>query len=164
MDRASTGNTVEMIECPAFTVIGMKWEGTFAEAGTGGIRRMQAIFRERAGEIEGVVRPGDMLGLSYHAHPGGEGFTHYAAVEVEGKPAVPEGMFLIEVPAMTYARCEYRKGDSVDKTYQAVYAWIEAQGCAAALRGLTHLEIYPMHHDPFAGTPDFTILVPIHPR
>ena len=35
----------------AFQAIGLKWEGTFAEAGAGGIRAVHRLMQERLSEI-----------------------------------------------------------------------------------------------------------------
>lgn len=58
----------------SFIAIGFKWEGTFAEAAKGGIRKIQAELKERLDEIEGKVEEDVLLGLSYHATEASNGF------------------------------------------------------------------------------------------
>ena len=58
--------SVELIRKEAATMIGLKWEGTFAEAGAGGIRKVQTEFKRRLHEIRNVIRRDELLGLSYH--------------------------------------------------------------------------------------------------
>jgi len=162
-------NEASIVDKPAFRAVGMRWEGTFAEAGAGGIRAIQKRFRERLGEIEGAKDPGSLLGLSYHAYPGGEGFVHYAAIEVGsegegGEADVPEGMAAVTVPALAYASCRHRKGQSIDRSYRNLYQWIEEQGYAVHPGELTHFEIYPMEQDPYDRDPEFEILIPVAPK
>ena len=89
----------ELIRKEAATMIGLKWEGTFAEAGAGGIRKVQTEFKRRLHEIQNVIHPEELLGLSYHVTD--TGFVHYVAVRVgnTATPSVPEGMIQLEVPA-----------------------------------------------------------------
>jgi len=154
-------NEAKVVHKPAFRAIGLKWEGTFAEAGAGGIRHIQRELKRRLHEIEHAIQPDTLLGLSYHAYPGGTGFTHYAAIEVGELANVPDGMVEVSVPALAYARCEHRKGQHVERSYQNIYKWIEEQGHALHDGGLTHFETYPMQQDPFEKDPEFTILIPI---
>lgn len=44
----------------------LKWEGTFAEAGAGAIRKVQTEFKRRLHEIKNMMHPDELLGLSYH--------------------------------------------------------------------------------------------------
>ncbi|MFC4409125.1 GyrI-like domain-containing protein [Chungangia koreensis] len=151
----------EIVSKEEFLAIGFKWEGTFAEAADGGIRRIQAELKNRLEEISGKVNPETLLGLSYHASENSEGFTHYAAVEVSNADSVPEGMVSISVPANRYAQTDHRKGESVVESYNQIYIWIREQGMEASQSGLTHFEKYPMAQDPFSTTPAFTIMIPI---
>ena len=82
----------------AFQAIGLKWEGTFAEAGAGGIRAVHRLMQERLAEIPHALHTDTPLGLSYHALPGGDGFIHYAVVEVERIDEVPEGWLRYPFP------------------------------------------------------------------
>ena len=71
----------ELVHKEASVVVGLKWEGTFAEAGAGGIRVIQSEFKRRLNEIQHVLHPDELLGLSYHMTE--TGFTHYVGVEVD---------------------------------------------------------------------------------
>ena len=82
----------------AFQAIGLKWEGTFAEAGAGGIRAVHRLMQERLSEIPHALHTDTLLGLSYHAVPGGDGFIHYAVVEVGRIDEVPEGWLRYPFP------------------------------------------------------------------
>jgi predicted transcriptional regulator YdeE len=153
-----------VISKPAFTAVGLKWEGTFAEAGSGSIRAVHEKLIRLLPDIPGQTAPGLFYGLSYHAHPGAPGFIHYAVVEVEGSrlsESIPNELLCLEVPGMTYAKCEHRKGQSIDKSYQNIYLWIESQGFQLADAELTHFEIYRADHDPYGTDPEFAILIPI---
>jgi predicted transcriptional regulator YdeE len=157
-------NEARLVSRPGFRAAGIRWEGTFAEAGAGGIRKIQKEFRERLGEVQGAARKETLLGLSYHAYPGGDGFVHFAAVQLEqSAPAeLPPGMTSVDVPVLEYACCEHRKGQSIDRSYRNLYAWIEEQGYRESpAEGLTHFEEYPMEQDSYDPDPEFTILIPV---
>ncbi len=153
-----------LIKRPAFQAVGIRWEGTFAEADAGGIRILQEQFKKRLSEIQGAVQTDVLLGLSYHAFPAAEGFVHYAAVKLgeQDSETLPEGMTGITVPELDYACCFHRKGQSIDLSYKNLYAWIGEQGMKeAAPEGLTHYEEYPMSQDPYDRDPEFAILIPV---
>jgi predicted transcriptional regulator YdeE len=156
-------NDTIVVTKEAYRAIGLKWEGTFAEAGAGGIRRIHEQLRERMREIPQPASMTHFYGLSYQAYPGNAGFVHYAVVETTDDAGyVPEGMTAVEVPTLSYAKCEHAKGQSIDKSYRNVYEWIERQGYAAVSPGeLTHCEIYSLSRDPYDPDPEFTIMIPI---
>lgn len=150
---------VTIVEKPAVQTVGMKWEGTFAEAGAGGIRQVIQQMHERRQEIQHVSDPDTLLGLSYHVTE--EGFTHYSVLPVSAVHEIPEGMVSISVPALSYARLEHRKGQNIDRSYERIFAWIEEQGYKKAPGDLTHCEEYPIDQDPYSEDPEFNILIPI---
>jgi predicted transcriptional regulator YdeE len=155
-------NDAMLVSKEAFQAVGLKWEGTFAEAGAGGIRKIQAEIHKRLEEIPHVTNPDLLLGLSYHAIPGGDGFTHYAVVEVEKVEAIPSGMVSISVPTLTYAKCEHQKGQSIEQSYNNIYIWIGKQGFEEnPVDHLTHFEEYPMKQDPYDKDPAFKIMIPV---
>ncbi|MGG3282053.1 GyrI-like domain-containing protein [Paenibacillus solani] len=156
-------NEATLTRKEAFQAVGLRWEGTFAEAGAGGIRAVHRRLQERLGEIPYAIHTDTMLGLSYHAVPGGDGFIHYAVVEVERIiDRVPDGMVTISVPDLTYAACSHRKEQSIDQSYNNIYAWIKEQGYSEYNPDhLTHFEKYPMSQDPYADDPEFTIMIPV---
>ncbi|PAK49433.1 GyrI-like domain-containing protein [Paenibacillus sp. 7541] len=155
-------NEASITTKPAFQAVGIKWEGTYAEAGAGGIRAIHEQLQERLAEIPYAIHKDTMLGLSYHAHPGAEGFTHYATVEVEKVGDIPEGMVAIAVPELTYATCHHAKQQNIQQSYTNVYNWIREQGYQEkAPDGLTHLEQYPMEQDPYDDQPEFVIMIPV---
>ncbi|WP_408008774.1 GyrI-like domain-containing protein [Pseudalkalibacillus sp. A8] len=106
-------NSVTLVTEGAFKAIGLKWEGTFEAAFAGEIRDVQKKMHERLNEIAYVENPDVLLGLSYHATPGGSGFTHYSVVKVLQVEEVPTDMVKISVPELTYAKCEHHKGQSI---------------------------------------------------
>ncbi|HEY4552891.1 MAG TPA: GyrI-like domain-containing protein [Bacillaceae bacterium] len=151
-----------LIEKEAFYAIGLKWKGTFQEAGAGQIRPVHEELQKRLKEIRNVTNPEIMLGLSYHARPDGKGFTHYAAVEVEKVDEIPPGMVSISVPTLKYALYEHRKGQGIEASYSNIYKWIANQGYQENNPdSLTHFEKYPMKQDPYSEDPEFTIMIPI---
>jgi len=157
-------NEVRAVHKPSLHAVGMRWEGTFGEAEAGGIRAVQREFKRRLSEIGGRTNDGILLGLSYHAAPGADRFTHYSAVEVAERGQVPEGMTEIEVPALTYARTEHRKGQSIEWSYRNVYQWMDEQGYSPLQGGPTHFEEYPLLQDPDDPDPEFVILIPMEKK
>jgi predicted transcriptional regulator YdeE len=152
-------NESELITKESFHAVGLKWEGTFAEAGAGGIRIVHSEMQDRVKEINQTLHPEILLGLSYHNIEGG--FTHYAVVEVEKVGGIPEGMITITLPTLTYAKCEHKRGQSIDASYNNIYSWIENKGYKLYKGDVTHFEEYPMHQDPYSKDPEFAILIPI---
>src|SRR6185437_8153907 len=114
-------NEVFVTTKEAFQAVGLKWEGTFAEAGAGQIRLVHADMQKRLGEIPYVLNKETLLGLSYHATPNGDGFTHYAVVEVEKTASIPSGMMNIEIPTLTYATTQHYREQSIEQSYSNVY-------------------------------------------
>ncbi|WP_433944452.1 GyrI-like domain-containing protein [Paenibacillus sp. SN-8-1] len=157
--KMTLSHEITIVEKPAFQAVGIKWEGTFAEAGAGGIRKVIQELQDRLHEIQHVSDPSTLLGLSYQVTE--SGFIHYSAMQVSGADDIPEGMVSITVPALSYARLEHRKGQNIDKSYERIFAWIEEQGYKKAPGDLTHCEEYPVDQDPHTEEPEFNILIPI---
>ncbi|WP_341538285.1 GyrI-like domain-containing protein [Paenibacillus pinisoli] len=152
-------NECMLVTKESFRAIGLKWSGTFAEAGAGGIRLVQAEMKSRMNEIKQVVNPHILLGLSYHVTE--DGFTHYSAVEVEQMEDIPDGMASITPPTLTYAKCEHRRGQNIEASYNNIYAWIQDRGYSLYKGDITHYEEYPMNQDPQSEDPEFVIMIPI---
>ncbi|MGR6546489.1 GyrI-like domain-containing protein [Paenibacillus tundrae] len=151
----------ELVHKEASVVVGTKWEGTFGEAGAGGIRVVQSEFKRRLGEIQHVLYPDELLGLSYHMT--GTGFTHYVGVEVDPSATreIPEGMERIEVASSHYAKRNHRKGQNIEASYNELYVGIEASEYQLAGGALTHYEVYPMTQKTDESDPEFTIFIPV---
>lgn len=155
-------NDISLTAKDSFQAIGIKWEGTFADAAAGGIRAVQQIMKDRLSEIKDILHPETLLGLSYHAFPGGETFCHYSAVEVKSAQHIPNGMEVISVPSLTYAACKHHKGQSITESYNNMYRWIQLhQYTQNNPDGLTHFEKYPMIQDPYDTDPEFEIMIPV---
>ncbi|KQO18162.1 GyrI-like domain-containing protein [Paenibacillus sp. Leaf72] len=150
---------VVLTEREAFHVVGLQWEGTFAEAAAGGIKEIQKQFQQRVTEINHVRERNKLLGLSFHTTS--TGFTHYAAVQAEAVGCVPEGMYSLSIPSLTYATYDHQANENIEASYEYVYNWIRQNGHRPLSDGLTHLEFYPMSRDPYAPNPEFTILIPL---
>ncbi len=155
-------NETIVVKKEGYRAIGLKWEGTFAEAGAGGIRRIHEKLRARLREIPEPVTLAHFYGLSYHANPGNAGFVHYAVVETTDDTGyVPGGMVAVEVPTLSYAKCEHARGQSIDKSYRNIYEWIEQQGYSVSRGELTHCELYSLSRDSYDPDPEFTIMIPV---
>jgi predicted transcriptional regulator YdeE len=151
---------VSIVTKPAFQAVGLEWEGTFAEAGAGGIRVVQTEIKNRLQEIKHVLHPDILLGLSHHIQAGR--FTHYAVVEVEQAEDIPPGMLAVSFPAMTYAMCEHQRGQNIDASYTNIFAWIKQQGYELNKASITHFEEYPMAQEPYSKDPQFKIMIPVY--
>jgi predicted transcriptional regulator YdeE len=152
-------NETMIITKESFHAVGLKWAGTFAEAGAGGIRVIHIEMQNRLKEIKHVLQSDTLLGLSYHNIEGG--FTHFAVVEVGKVEDIPNGMISLTHPTLTYAKCEHRKGQEIDASYNNISSWIESQGYKVHMGDVTHFEKYPMHQDPYTKDPEFVIMIPV---
>ncbi|WP_433748720.1 GyrI-like domain-containing protein [Paenibacillus amylolyticus] len=155
-------NSSMKVHKEALSAIGLKWEGTFEEAGAGGIRVVQTEFKRRLHEITDLLHPQELLGLSYHMTD--TGFIHYVAVQVNesGAQVIPKDMERIDIPSQDYACCRHVKGQAVESSYNGIYNWIEEQGLKVSGGPLTHYEVYPMDQDPYEPEPEFTIFIPLN--
>lgn len=150
---------IHTVQKEAFEIVGVKWQGTYEQAGTGEIRHMMSQFRERVNEIPNAVDTGHLLGISVHDFSGG--FTYYIGLAVKQVTQVPEGMTSLTVPAQLYATLIHPTGEEVFQSYQAVETWIQQQGYQAVTYPITHLEVYPASYQPLTDQPEFTIHIPI---
>jgi predicted transcriptional regulator YdeE len=151
----------EIVTKEAFQAIGLKWEGTFAEAGAGAIKEIIHQVHGRLKEIDKQVNPDILLGLSNHADPKSDRFTHYSVVEVEAGTKVPEGLIQFSLPTLKYVKTYHPKGESVQDSYTKIYNWIKENGYTLAQADITHFEEYPMKQDAFESDPEFGIMIPI---
>lgn len=151
----------ELVKKDCFLAVGLPWEGTFADADAGEIRKVLKELHQRANEIEYPSSTEEIIGLSYRKSSEGDRFRHYSLVEVEKVINIPDGMVALQVPAMKLVKATHHKDEDVASTYQNVYRWIEQQGYKAASVEYTHMEIYPFDRSAYEGTPEFTILIPI---
>ncbi|MFD0961852.1 GyrI-like domain-containing protein [Paenibacillus chungangensis] len=152
-------NEAMLVTKQGFQAVGLVWSGTLADAEAGGIRAVIATMQERLPEIEHVLHPDKLLGLSYMNVEGG--FTHYAVVEVEQVERIPAGMRIVTLPTLTYAKCEHKKGQHIDTSYSNIFAWIEEQGYKLHKGDVDHFEQYPMQQDPYDADPEFLIMIPV---
>ncbi|MCK9907395.1 hypothetical protein MXD63_46285, partial [Frankia sp. Cpl3] len=63
----------KVVTRPAFTAIGLKWSGTFAQAGAGEIKKVVDRMGQRQHDIEHTVNPDIFLAISNVDRP--DGFT-----------------------------------------------------------------------------------------
>ncbi len=114
---------IQIVEKPAYHAVGMKWKGTFQEAGEGGVRKTINLMKGRMDEILQITHPDILLGLSYHDIPGG--FSHYSVFEVSKVNQIPEGMISKTVPSFTYLRVKHHSKQSINQTYRNIAAWLK---------------------------------------
>lgn len=61
------------------------------------------------------------------------------------------------MPLLTYAKCERKKGQKIDTSYNNMYSWIEKQGYKPHKGDVTHFEECSMHQDPYSKDPGFLL-------
>jgi predicted transcriptional regulator YdeE len=156
----------EIVEKPSYQAVGLTWQGTYEDLGKGGIKTIITVMKERLNEIDNRVNPDILLGLSYHNIPGG--FTHYSMVEVSEIGQSPVGMATITVPAMTYVRCEHKKGRDIGQTYMDIASWINSSGHQIYEdTSVTYYDPMPIKHEEYPidsvldEEPEFFIMIPI---
>lgn len=156
----------EIVEKPSYEAIGLVWQGIYEDLGKGGIKTIIREMKERINEIEYRTNPDILLGLSYHNIPGG--FSHYSVVEVSKTDHVPKGMTTIKVPALTYVRCEHKKGNNIGQTYVDIASWIKSNGYQIYEdTSETYYDPMPIKHEEYPlksvldDEPEFFIMIPI---
>ncbi|TDF94473.1 GyrI-like domain-containing protein [Paenibacillus piri] len=152
-------NEATLVTKRSFQAVGIRWEGTFAEAAAGDIQAVHAEVKNRLHEIKHVPDPELLLGLSHHLAEGR--FTHDAVLEVSRVEEVPEGMIAVTIPELTYAMYEHKRGQNIDASYKNIYAWIKEQGLELHKGPVTHFEQYPMSNTLYMEEPAFTIMIPV---
>lgn len=151
----------QVVTREGFQAIGLKWEGTYEQAGAGKIKVIHEKMKKRVQEIPHTINPDILLAVSYHATPDAKGFTHYAAIEVSKVDEIPEGMESISIPTLQYATCEHRRGQDVSQSYTNMYNWMAEKGLKPYSGEFTHLEVCLMDRDDFTRNPEFTIMIPL---
>lgn len=147
---------VETIKLEKFLGVGVKWHGTFEQAGNGDLSRLLEEFKQRMSKL---VHTHKIIGLSYHEDTTENSFTYYYLVMKEDIGEVPEGMEEVEVPASLYAAIEVN-GTDVQSEYMNLYKWIEDRGYELNQDRFHYLEVYPVDYDPISEPPRLKIHVP----
>lgn len=146
----------QIVQRDAFTAIGLKWEGTYRQAGQGLVRPTHDAMEARQHEVAHRVAPYNILGVSYNRE---EDFTYYLCVAVSQVESVPEGMAVVTVPAHRYAAFHKRPDIGVSEAYDAVFAYMRENGLQQAEGPLSIVEIHQPKRD--QERLDFTIMIPI---
>ncbi|MFB9325170.1 GyrI-like domain-containing protein [Paenibacillus aurantiacus] len=120
-----------------FRAVGLRWEGSFAEAGQGAIRPLQARMIARIGEVIGAIEPDTLVCVSF-THEGG--FVHYIAVQVGEDAPVPEGMHPVALEAANYLYLRKKETDDVDDVYTRAFTIMGERGLGHD-RGI-HVELH----------------------
>ncbi|WP_409253118.1 GyrI-like domain-containing protein [Bacillus sp. SCS-153A] len=141
-----------------FKALGLKWQGTFAEAAQGDIQRLFSELKEVADGIENKENPGIVKGVSYHNLHGG--LTYYLCHEVSKIEEIRYGLEIVEVPSYTYAFLEHH-GPNIMDSYHILYSWIEEKGYNLDQQILEHLEEYPADYDPDEDELRAAIYIPV---
>ncbi|WP_338445638.1 GyrI-like domain-containing protein [Pelagerythrobacter marensis] len=115
------GGTVKaaLVDHPPRRLAGMAWEGTYAEAADGAVRR---LIEELCRRLDG--RPETLWGVSWEDRP--DGFRHFAGIEAA--EAVP-GLERLDLPALTSLTADHTGGDATG-VYGALQALRDRRGMA----------------------------------
>lgn len=149
---------VKFVDTPAMTLVGLRYQG---KNQNNEISAMWDVFNHRASEIAhmlegaayGVCRvPPDL--------PEGE-FEYIACIPVSQVEAVPEGMQVVELPALKCAAYPHHgKLDKLGETYEALYqGWLPQSGLEVVEPGFD-MEYYGKEFD-FSDKSVFYIYVPV---
>ena len=105
----------------------MKWEGTFAEAGAGGIRAVHRLMQERLSEIPHALHTDTPLGYLITQFPVvTDLFTTRSWKWDESTKFRRDGYDIRS--RIIHATCAHRKEQSIDQSHNNIYAWIKEQG------------------------------------
>jgi AraC family transcriptional regulator len=146
----------QIVERPAFTVIGMKYRGRNEHNEIPGLWEQ---FVPRMGE---VPRSGAAAyGVMGNYDPATGEFDYVAGLEGDPSAAVPEGMVRWDVPAGTYAafRCSL---NTVRQTLDDIYhTWLPGSGHEHA--DAPEFEYYGADYDPEDRDSPMYVYIPIEP-
>ncbi|CAH0234227.1 hypothetical protein SRABI96_02756 [Peribacillus sp. Bi96] len=157
---------LEIIKKPAFNAVGYKWQGTFEEAGKGGIHALHVQMKENARFVQPIIDPDVLLGINHHNIPGG--FTHYIAVEVSAGHPVLDCMESLNITERWYARHTHERGEDITSTYEMISDRIRECGYRPLKE--ENMEVYDqlpikleLYKIDLIGSedPEFEILIPI---
>lgn len=152
---------ITLVTKEAFQIVGILWRGTYAQAAAGEIRHVMAEMKRRYMEIPQQAQPDSIFGISIEHHA--EGFTYLIGAPVHDSLVLPDGMIRRFVPTQTYVTGQAGKGTNIEEAYREMFRWIEENGYKQKQDVLTHLEIYPLHGDPFDNEPELTMMIPVYP-
>lgn len=102
---------------PPRRLAGLAWEGTYAEAAAGAIRRLMEELESKLGE-----RPETLWGVSWEDRP--DGFRHFVGIESE---EVVPGLESLDLPALSSLSADHAGGDATG-VYGELQATRDARG------------------------------------
>ena len=146
-----------IVECPAFTVIGM--EATL-RAGEDGFAELWQRFIPREDEITGKLEPSVSYGV---CAPQADGMLRYiTGFEVGEDAIIPDGMTRFQVPAQRYAVFTHiGTAAQISASFQAIYDHLLADHGLQEKDGID-LERYDARFDdPFDPASQMELHIPI---
>jgi predicted transcriptional regulator YdeE/DNA-binding transcriptional MerR regulator len=160
MDTKENKMDLKIVQLPAMRLVGMKY---FGKNENGEIPQMWTKFNLRSSEIEHTL-PGDAYGVCrMEAGMAAEdGFTYYAALPVSAVEQIPEGMEVIEMPALKCAAFPHVGAlESLGKTYETLYGQVLPQSGLEILEEGFDMEYYGSEFDPAHADSIMYIYVPL---
>lgn len=157
-DQKETDMDVKMIHLPAMTLVGLRYQG---KNENDEIAAMWSVFNKRCPEIAHNIH-GDGYGVCRvpAGLPEGE-FEYIACIPVDKVENLPEGMVVVELPALKCAAYPHHgKLEKLGETYEALYqAWLPQSGLEVVEPGFD-MECYGDEFD-LTDNSLFYIYVPV---
>ncbi|MDP3896801.1 MAG: GyrI-like domain-containing protein [Mesorhizobium sp.] len=150
----------EIVDRPPQSLVGIVWDGSFADAAAGGVRAALEAMQARLADLPGLFK-GPLVGVSWNERP--DGFRYFVGYEPEpGAPAAGD-LERLDLPAMRYVVAWHAEGDgAVVEHYRGMLHWMQMQGVPRDVTRLHHREEYPLDAD-FAGPPVLRLMMPTDP-
>ncbi len=142
----------------AEVLVGLSWEGSFAEARSGSIRTLLSQVQARLGEVSDLWAS-PIVGISWNDRP--DGFRYFVGVPVSEAGALSHFDARIELPATICAAAWHAADDGdVIAHYGRMIEWISASGHMRNTAAYHHREEYPRDAD-FDAAPELRLMIPV---
>jgi AraC family transcriptional regulator len=149
---------IQVIEKEEMKVVGISWNGTYAQMST-----IPSLFREMINRLKEVSFQTKEPVLIAPFHSRETEFTYYVTTPVEKIDEIPEGMVGFTIPSKNYVFATHRGSqEEVETTYKKIYSWMEEYGYEQDHNALS-LEVYKEEHSHLNenGELHFDIYLPV---
>ena len=147
---------IQVIERPAFTVVGLKHRG---QAGSNEIPQLWQALGPRTGEVEDMADNTAAYGISANMDTETGEFDYIAGFEVSRTEHVPEGMVAFKVPGGRYAVFTTTL-PQIGETFRNAYnTWLPQAGHQPT--GGPEFELYDERFNPQDPNSQFDLYIPI---
>ena len=147
---------VSISERPAQRLVGVMWEGSFAEAADGALKQVMARAKALSDAQAGLWKS-PLVTLSWSAD--GQRLRHFAGIDMDGD--MPEGFDAVDLPPMRFATSWHGADDGeVIDHYAGMIGWLRENALRHDRAVLDQREEYPPDAD-LAGPPALRLMLPI---